>query len=125
MTKILIVEDNDIAGKLMGMILVKAGCKADIALDGIEAMKLFFSNKYDLIFMDIGLPDLSGLTVTKLIKEYTQYKNYSPIIIALTAHSDIATKEACLKIGMTEFLTKPVDNDRIVQIINALQSTTY
>ena len=119
-TKILIVEDNEIAGKLMSMILVKAGYKADIAPDGIEAMKLFFSNKYDLIFMDIGLPDLSGLTITKLIKEYTQYKSHSPIIIALTAHSDIVTKEACLKLGMAEFLTKPVDNDRIVQIIRTL-----
>ena len=122
--KVLIIEDHIISSKLMHIILENAGCVTDIAPDGTEALKLFFANKYDLILADIGLPDISGITVIRLIREYSKYKTHCPIIIALTAHANGNIKTGCLKAGVDEFLTKPVDNNHILEIINNCKNAT-
>lgn len=124
--KILIVEDNEIVVKMLGAMLNKIDCAFDVALSGTQAVELYLANCYDAIFMDIGLPDISGITASKLIRQYNTFKNkkYTPII-ALTAHSDNSYKEAAFTAGMDEFITKPLDSERIYDLISKLETGSY
>ncbi len=122
--KILIVEDNEIVVKMLGAMLNKIDCAFDVALSGTKAIELYLANCYDAIFMDIGLPDISGITASKLIRQYNPFKKYTPII-ALTAHSDNAYKEAAFKAGMDEFIPKPLEPQCIYDLISKLETGSY
>ena len=67
--------------------------------------------------MDLGLPDIDGINVTKQIRQNNTYYENIPII-ALTAHSKEEIRKACLAAGINDFVTKPIDRDRIEEIIN-------
>lgn len=119
MYKVLVVEDVEIARNVMDLILKKINCEVDMAKNGIEALRLFFAKNYDLIFMDIGLPDINGVTITKLIRSYE--KKDSPVkVIAVTAHAGNNYKQECLKAGMDGFLVKPVVVSDVQNIVNTL-----
>ncbi len=120
MAKILVVEDVEIARNIMSLMLKKINCNFDMAQNGLEALKLFFSNKYDLIFMDLGLPDISGLTITKLIRSYEDKAALPVPVVALTAHADDNYKQECFDAGMDAFLVKPIDVNELQNIINDL-----
>ncbi len=122
--KILIVDDNEIVVKMLSTMLSKVDCAFDIALTGTQAIDLALANCYDAIFMDIGLPDISGITASKLIRLYNSFKIYTPII-AITAHCDNKHKEAAFKAGMDEFISKPLDPDGIYDLVNRLKSNSY
>lgn len=104
--RVLVVEDVDIAQKMAMMVLENLGCDVDIAGDGREAIDMYQQNQYDMIFMDIGLPDTSGIEVAKIIRGL-ENKIHTPIV-ALTAHSDNDYKTASLSAGMNDFLVKPL-----------------
>lgn len=109
---ILIVEDNLINQKVLIRILDKLDLKADIANNGIEALKLNRSKKYDLIFMDMEMPEMDGIDATKqLLSSKSDQKK--PTIIAVTANARIEDKELCLSVGMKDFLSKPVTTEMI------------
>ncbi len=120
--KILVVEDNEISSKLMSTVLNKAGFTVDVASTGGAAIKLYAKNNYDFIFMDVGLPDCDGTTVTRHIRKRSARKKHIPII-ALTAHGDEQTKKACLTAGMNDFLTKPIDNKQLKTIVTKYATT--
>jgi CheY-like chemotaxis protein len=120
MHKILVVEDVEIARNVMNLILKKIDCNVDMAKNGIEALKLFFENKYDLIFMDLGLPDINGVTITKLIRSYEKKDSLPVRVVAITAHEDDRHRQECFNAGMDAFLVKPVDINEVQDIINDL-----
>lgn len=105
--KILVVEDIKIAQKLAGMILHQLNCEVDTADNGVQAIECYNKQTYDLIFMDLGLPDMDGLTVTETIRKLESKPQHTPIV-ALTAHDDADVKKACLEHGMDDFLAKPL-----------------
>ena len=84
--QVLVVEDNPIAQRVAKSLLTQSSCQVDVASNGQEALNLWKQNEYDLIFMDIGLPDMDGYQVTHHIRVQEVTKNRHIPIIALTAH---------------------------------------
>jgi len=107
MPKILLIEDDPIIQRVNTLFLEQLGTKVELAKDGTQALSLF-PQDYDLIFLDIGLPDLSGIEVVQRMRAYEQRHRLKPnIIIALTAHGK-SMKEDCLAAGFDDFYTKPL-----------------
>lgn len=104
--KLLLVEDHRVAARIAKTILIQLGCEVDIAETGKAALELAEKNAYDLIFMDIGLPDIDGWRVAEQIRS-SQNLTQVPII-ALTAHAENEEKQRCLAIGMNMVITKPL-----------------
>ncbi|MCI4666967.1 MAG: response regulator [Bacteroidia bacterium] len=114
---ILLVEDNIVNQKVASRILKKMGYICDIANNGIEALDMLRTNPYDLIFMDVMMPEMDGITATKEIrKDFTDIQP-RPTIIALTANVLEEDKKRCMDAGMDDFLPKPVKKDQIKEKI--------
>lgn len=118
-SKILVVEDNNIAAAVVNTMLSKLACQVTIAENGQQALQLIQHNHYDLIFMDIGLPDLNGYEVTRRIRLQELNKGIHTPIVALTAHVDVENKKRCLTVGMNAIYTKPLTQDKTENILNA------
>ena len=103
---ILVIEDDQISRQFAKIILQSLNCNVTLANDGTEAIEKI-KHKYDMIFSDIGLPDISGFEVAKHIREEGSI-NQSTILIALTGHAADSDSEACLKVGFNEVLQKPL-----------------
>ena len=114
--KVLTVDDNDANLKLICALLEEQVTLIDTAHNGSQAYSLSKSNKYDMIFMDIQMPIMDGITACKLIKESSL--NEDTPIIAVTAHALHSEKEQLLKDGFKGYLTKPIDEDTLKQIIS-------
>ena len=112
--KILVVEDNKSNQMLMTILLKKMKLSFEFANDGIEAIDMFKSSKYDAILMDKNMPNMNGIEATKHILQYEQENNleHTPII-ALTANALKGDRERFLEAGMDEYLTKPINKDRL------------
>ncbi|MCE3237197.1 MAG: Two component system histidine kinase [Gammaproteobacteria bacterium] len=105
--RLLVVEDNLPAGMVVQNLLKSLGCVTSLAKTGAEAVKMVSTNQYDLILMDIGLPDFSGIEATKQIRSLPTPCSHVPII-ALTGHgNEPERRQEALNSGMQEVLTKP------------------
>lgn len=120
-SRILVVEDSAMAGCVITNMLVGMNCQVDLADSGRLAVRMADENQYDLIFMDIGLPDIDGYEVTKQIRLSELYKAHVPII-ALTAHADEDDKKHCIGVGMNAVLTKPLAKGKAEDILNSFIS---
>ncbi len=107
-SKILLVEDHPVAGKISKNILLELGCEVDIAENGRAALDLVEKTPYDLIFMDIGLPDMDGYQVTQQIRSHGIQEIAQIPIVALTAHVEREEKQHGLAVGMNTVITKPL-----------------
>ena len=112
--KILLVEDLELAQIIAKYTLSSLNCDVDIANNGMEAIQKVQENKYDYIFMDLGLPDMTGFTVAEKIREF----NDTPII-AITAHVDTQYKAQALACGMNGFLSKPLDEKAVKALLKS------
>ncbi len=117
--RILLAEDNPINQKVAQMHLEKLGHNVECANNGKIAFEMYTKNDYDLIFMDIQMPEMDGIQATKRIREFEndiQLKN--PVrIIALTANAMKGDKEACLAAGMNNYMSKPFKPVELNQIM--------
>lgn len=114
---ILVVDDNLINIKVTTLLLKEYGYHSvDVAHNGQQALDLFL-NGFDLILLDIGLPDISGLDVCRIMREKLNGKKL-PIVV-LTAHGD-QIKQECLDAGADAFLAKPIDIHGLVSAIKKL-----
>lgn len=116
--KILIAEDNIINQKVALRLLDRLGYKADIAVNGLEVVSQIRYVQYDIIFMDVHMPEMDGYEATKKVIEYYKDKIFRPVIIAMTANALQGDRELCLAAGMNDYVSKPVQLDE-------LQSTLY
>jgi two-component system aerobic respiration control sensor histidine kinase ArcB len=114
---VLIVEDNPIAQTVAKTILDQLDCAADIAENGSKAVEMWKVGSYDLIFMDIGLPDIDGYEVTQLIRAQELPKETLIPIVALTAHLGDENKNRCINAGMNAVLTKPLTVKNCADIV--------
>jgi len=103
---ILVVDDNEVAAKALGRLLELRGHDVRIAYNGSEAVDKARQFRPEIIILDIGLPDIDGYEVVRIVKEQ---KNYSPAFIALTGYGQPQDKERALKEGFHIHLTKPVN----------------
>jgi len=111
---VLVAEDNPMNQKLIGKILEKNGINFAIASDGVEAIKRLDSQKFDLVLMDIQMPNLGGLDATKQIRGSESAYAQIPIV-ALTAHAMQEDMQVCLESGMNGFVTKPINREALFQ----------
>lgn len=113
--KILLVEDDALAGFAAKDTLQLLGYHVDIAITGEDALKQFKVGNHDVIFMDIGLPDISGIEVTKKIRILEENSEKKIPIIALSAHAD---RNSCLAAGMSAISSKPLLKAKAKEILN-------
>jgi CheY-like chemotaxis protein len=114
--KVLLVEDEEIIQEIHTMMLHALDCEVILAKDGNEALHYAMYNNYDIIFMDINLPDINGIDVTKKIRADKNFKSNSSNIIALTCFVEDRLKKECLKAGMNLIEKKPINTIRLQQI---------
>ncbi|HEX3889407.1 MAG TPA: response regulator [Verrucomicrobiae bacterium] len=112
--KILLCDDNTINQKVAARILTQLGYKPDVAGNGVQALEAIDKNPYDLVFMDLMMPEMDGLTATRNIRERQKNPEANPnyssriLIVAMTAHAQQSDKENCLASGMDDYLAKPI-----------------
>jgi CheY-like chemotaxis protein len=104
---ILVAEDHDINWRLISALLAKRGHKADWATNGREAIAAMRSKTYDLVLMDIQMPEMDGVAATIAIRQVPGRLGKTPII-ALTADAVVGQREVYLSAGMNDYLTKPI-----------------
>ena len=112
--RILLCEDNVINQKVAARILQQIGYQCDLAANGAEGLEALDRRHYDLVFMDMMMPEMDGLTATRAIRERQKdgaaHPNYNSriLIIAMTAHAQLSDRESCLAAGMDDYLAKPI-----------------
>ena len=117
---LLLVEDNILNQKLIFLNLTKCGYSIDIASNGALAVNKFKEKKYDLILMDIMMPEMDGYEATKRIRQIEKKTGTYTPIIGLTANTYDADKERCIEAGMDAFLTKPFDLELFKETIKKI-----
>ena len=110
--KILLVDDNSINQLVASEILRKAGCEVDIADNGMDAIEKVKNVEFDLIFMDIQMPKMDGITATREIRKLKLPK--TPPIVAMTAYSMKEDREKFLLGGMDDYLSKPIKSELLI-----------
>lgn len=114
---ILLVEDQEISRKVVILILSDLNCEVTAARSGQEALELFNHNSYDIVLIDIGLPDISGLKVAEEIRNTKNAKANVPIAV-ISAYSSSKYIEKANLIGLNDFIIKPICKENLEQLIN-------
>ncbi len=115
---VLVVEDNYINQKVALRILNKLGYYADSVGNGKEAIKALEMVPYDIVLMDIQMPEMNGFEATEIIRNpSSRVLNHNIPVIAMTAHSMKGDREKCMEAGMNNYIAKPVKLDEVAQII--------
>jgi CheY-like chemotaxis protein/anti-sigma regulatory factor (Ser/Thr protein kinase) len=112
--RILIAEDNRVNQKLAVRVLAKLGYNADIVENGKEVLEEVSKVHYDLILMDIQMPEMDGLEATRMIRLCLEAQ---PVIVAMTANAMQGDREECLSSGMDDYISKPVNIEELVIIL--------
>lgn len=115
--RVLLVEDNSINQQVALLLLQKLGYRADVVANGIEAIRSLRQVPYDVVLMDMEMPEMDGLTATRSIREEWP-EGERPWIIAVTAYAMVGDREKCLAAGMDDYISKPI---REVELLQALQ----
>jgi PAS domain S-box-containing protein len=102
---ILLAEDNVVNQKVAIRMLERLGYKADVAANGLQVLSALQSHPYDVVLMDVQMPDMDGLEATRRIR---RMPGCQPYIIAMTAHAMKGDREECLEAGMNDYVSKPV-----------------
>ena len=113
--RILLVEDNAMNRDVVMGFLENSGLEIDIATDGYEAIRKIRSRPYQLVFMDIQMPELDGLSATRQVRADPRFKALP--IIAMTAHAMAGDRELSLQAGMNDHLVKPINPDELKYIL--------
>jgi CheY-like chemotaxis protein/HPt (histidine-containing phosphotransfer) domain-containing protein len=120
--RILVVEDNPVNQKLVQMLLARLGYRADIASNGAEAVRSVRRQRYDVVFMDMHMPEMDGLEATRVIQATCAAPD-RPWIIALTANAMQSDRDVCLRAGMDDFLSKPIRATDLRRALTNVQRT--
>jgi len=113
---VLVAEDNLINQKVTGSLLKNLGINPDIVDNGLKAVEACKRKKYDLVLMDIQMPEMDGIEATKeIMGYYKKQKQYPPIVIAVTANVLGDVEENCLNAGMKGFIAKPISPNKLIE----------
>jgi len=119
--KILLAEDNQINSAVAIGILEKLGYSAKTVESGIEAIKELSNNHYDLVLMDIQMPEMDGFEATEIIRNTTSsVRNHSVPIIAMTAHAGKSYKDKCIASGMNGYISKPIEPQTLIETMKKI-----
>ena len=115
--RILLAEDHPVNQKMAALMLSRFGYRPDVVATGLQALEALHRQHYDVVFMDIQMPEMDGLEATRHIRQSFPAER-QPWIVAMTANASLADREACFAAGMNEFVSKPV---RAEDVKNALE----
>jgi len=115
--KVLVVEDNYVNQLLTTRTLQKLEHSTEVACNGVEAVEAVEAEPFDLILMDVNMPEMSGIEATRRIREMAGERGLIPII-ALTANAMKGDRERFLAAGMSDYVSKPLDRDRLIAAVN-------
>ena len=116
--RILLAEDNVVNQKLALRILQQMGYRADLASNGIEAVESVERQTYDVVLMDVQMPEMDGLEASRRITAQWP-AGERPRIVAMTANAMQGDREMCLAAGMDDYITKPIRVDQLVEALDA------
>jgi signal transduction histidine kinase/CheY-like chemotaxis protein len=116
--KILQVEDDMISQRFMKQLCKYTGWKIKIASNGLEALNILENEDFDIILMDIQMPGMSGIEVTKIIREKEKLTGKHINIIATTAYAMGGDRDICINTGMDDYITKPIEVMELKEVIN-------
>jgi len=114
--RVLLAEDNAVNQKLALRLLEKLGYRADLAANGIEALQAVERQPYDLIFMDVQMPEMDGIEATRNICN-RWIRGERPHIVAMTAEAMVGDREKCLDAGMDDYIAKPIKVNELVEVL--------
>lgn len=113
---VLVVEDDAVNRKVISLMLEEMGHNVQVAEDGTQGLKVFQEQTFDLVLMDMQMPELDGPATTRLIRQWEKQENLTPTpIVALTANALEEHKKLCLEAGMNGYLTKPVTRAKLAE----------
>ena len=118
MTKILLVEDNEMNRDMLSRRLERRGYEIAIAVDGRQGVEMAKTGAYDLVLMDMSLPEVDGWEATRQLRAAPETKTLP--IIALTAHAMAGDRERAIEAGADDYDTKPIDLARLLEKIETL-----
>ncbi|AFZ13077.1 response regulator receiver protein [Crinalium epipsammum PCC 9333] len=121
--KILLAEDNVINQKVASQMLKQLGLKADLATNGLEVLDALRHQQYDVVLMDVQMPEMDGIEATRQIRQEWNQEN-SPWIIAVTANTIGGVREECLNVGMNDFISKPLNKDVLMEALSKCPAST-
>ena len=113
---ILVAEDDGVYQAVLGAILGEMGFRCDIVSSGIEAITAVTRGQYDLVLMDVQMPEMDGLTATRKIRQLPVEVSQIPII-ALTDHATDGDRQECLLAGMNDHIPKPLNKSKLIAIL--------
>jgi CheY-like chemotaxis protein len=113
--KVLVAEDNQINQKMILRVLEKLGYNPALATTGKEVIEMLDNAFFDLILMDVQMPEMDGLEATRYIRQ-----NYEkqPVIIAMTANAMVEDREECIRAGMNNYIAKPLKIETLVTMLS-------
>ena len=114
--RILLTEDNAVNQKIARQMLKKIGYDADVAANGLEVIRALELHPYDVILMDVEMPEMDGLTATRKIRNL--WPENGPKIIALTAFAMSGGQDICLEAGMDGYIAKPLKMNDLVMLLS-------
>lgn len=114
--RVLVAEDNAVNQRVARRFLERLGCQVDVVDDGAQAVEAVERRDYDLVLMDMQMPNVDGLEATQRIR--ARYQPRRVPIVALTADAMVGTLERCLTAGMDDYLSKPLDAKRLEEVLD-------
>lgn len=117
--KILVAEDNRINQRIAILTFKQLGVSIDIASNGMEALEMYRKKQYDLILMDMQMPEMDGLEATSEIRSFEQQAKMShrAVIVALTGSEPTEKRDVCLEAGMNDYMEKPIQEKLLRSLI--------
>jgi CheY-like chemotaxis protein len=112
---ILLAEDNVSSQKVVRQMLRRLDCTVDVVANGIEALQALQRQPYDLVLMDVRMPEMDGLEATRIIRR--RWPEDGPKVIAITAYALEGDREKCLAAGMNDYISKPVKMEELAAIL--------
>jgi CheY-like chemotaxis protein len=121
--RILLAEDNPVNQKVAKRVLSHLGYEVDIVNNGLEAINAIANVAYDLILMDIQMPEMDGLETTRYIRKQESESQVSPIaIVAMTANATDDDQNLCRDAGMNDYISKPIQIDKLKNLLQRYES---
>lgn len=122
--RILVVDDDELSRRLMRVILTHEGHRVDVAANGLEALEAVKNNKFDIVFMDLHMPDMDGMESSRKIRAWEDGDSHT-FIVALTASYLPEIGEALFEAGMDNYISKPFDVTQVQRLLKYSSPATH